>query len=1010
MPANQSRFTLTLEGAQDQLKVLGFTGRETISQPYRFDLELVSDRPDLDLDALLHRQAFLGFGDAGAGVHGQVYRVAQGDSGHRQTHYHLSLVPRLAYLSGQIDQRIFQGLSVPQIIEQVLKRHGILGDAFALRLARKYPVREYCVQYAESDLAFIQRLCAEIGIHYHFQHRADGHLLVFGDDQAVFPRLAQPTLYLPDSTLAPEPTIKRLQVRLETRTSAVALRDYDFEKPGIMLHSAVEGERQPRLEDFHYPGQFTDRDRGWSLAQLALERHGADFCQAEGASDQPALAAGYVLSLAEHPRQAWNAPWLITTVEHHGRQPQVLEETADSEGFQGYRNTFLATPFDIPFRPPLFEHRPRAVGYQHAVVKGRPGSEIDCDPYGRVRVQFVWDRQAKPDEASSCWLRVASGWAHDGYGTVLIPRVGMEVLVGFVDGDPDKPLIMGCLPNGENRTPLDLPASQTRSIFRSQSSPGGGGYNEVRIEDRKGAEEIYLRAERNWTQHVRNDLHVQVDHQRSVLVTGLDQHELKDEEHRLTHGHRRTELRQDDHLQVSGDRHIRVRSQSSHASQRIQLSAGQQVVIDGGTHATIQAGGNWISISAAGIFSSTPIQVGGSAMPLRRAAPAMPGLPEAMATSEPATLGPAQLLNLQSAAPFCEECERCKDGLCATPSPTTPTGTAKTSASTDIEPGFHLVSHAMPRAAMESLLFEQASPEVLAKFRQLNPHLGNYAKPGQLLVLSDPRNTQCTREEALLMEAALKVDAALEPLTDAEAEFMARHHDEIESFLMQGSTSIGIGAAMFGEHLSKLSTTLKQIEDLHIHTFNTHGALKGDDFLKQRAALLKQLDSSLGPLVRKGVGIPEHQKLKHALGISTKSLVHHWKKAGTAGGMPGYATHIDGVSKASKVIKLGGWVGIGMGAAGSGLKVKETCRVGTEEACRKVKFTEVGKFGGGATLGSLGGWAGLGVCVGIGVGTAGVGGAVCALVLVGAGTYVGGEAGAALGDKLGEIVYETIYQ
>ncbi|WP_438300483.1 type VI secretion system tip protein VgrG [Pseudomonas sp. NMS19W] len=667
-PANQPRFTLTVEGAQFDLKVLEFTGKEAISQPFRFDLELVSERPDLDLESLLHCQAFLGFDEDGSGIHGQIYRVGQGDSGKRLTRYHVSLVPRLAYLGHRINQRIFQHQSVPQIVTQILKDHAILRDAFEFRLGSDYPPREYCVQYAESDLAFIQRLCAEVGIHFHFQHSPDGHLLVFGDDQTVFPRLAEPTLYLPGSGMAAAaPAIKRFTVRVETRTSVVTRRDYDFTKPRLPLQSRVESEQRPVLEDYHFPGQFTERETGKQLARRTLERHVADYRQAEGRSDQSGLVSGHFLQLTEHPRQDLNDLWLLTSVEHHGRQPQVLEESVTSDGdeFQGYRNTFLATPWDVFFRPPMGPEKPRMLGYQPAVVTGPKDSEIHCDEYGRVKVQLAWDRDGELNEHSSCWLRVASGWAHDRYGSVLIPRVGMEVLVGFIDSDADKPLVMGCLPNAATPVPLDLPADKTRSIFRSQSSPGGGGYNELRIEDRKGAEEIYLRAQRNWTQHVLNDQQVQVDNQRSVVVTGLAKHELKADEQRITHGQRQTEVKQDDHLTVTGDRHIRVSNQAINASAQFHVSAGQQVVIDGGASATIQAGGQWINIGPGGIFSSVPIVVGGAPMAAMSAAPTVPGLPEKLVAAPAAILTAAQIMSLKGDAPFCEECERCKEGVCA---------------------------------------------------------------------------------------------------------------------------------------------------------------------------------------------------------------------------------------------------------------------------------------------------------------------------------------------------------
>ncbi|MBV4475597.1 type VI secretion system Vgr family protein [Pseudomonas botevensis] len=667
-PANQPRFTLTLEGAQSDLKVLEFTGKEAISQPYRFELELVSERPDLDLESLLHCQAFLNLDAEGSGIHGQIYQVGQGDSGKRLTRYHVSLVPRLAYLGHRINQRIFQHLSVPQIVVQILKDHAILRDAYEFRLSGDYPAREYCVQYAESDLAFIQRLCAEVGIHYHFQHSPDGHLLVFGDDQTVFLRLPEPALYLPGSGMAAgTPAIKRFNVRVETRTSVVTRRDYNFEKPRLQLDSRAEAERRPVLEDYRFPGQFNERESGRQLARRSLERHGADYRQAEGRSDQSALSSGHFLQLVEHPRTDWNDLWLLTAVEHHGRQPQVLEEsvTSDGEEFQGYRNTFLATPWEVFFRPPLDSAKPRMLGYQPAVVTGPKDSEIHCDEYGRVKVQLAWDRDGELNEHSSCWLRVATGWAHDRYGSVLIPRVGMEVLVGFIDSDADKPLVMGCLPNAATPVPLDLPADKTRSIFRSQSSPGGGGYNELRIEDRQGAEEIYLRAQRNWTQHVLHDQQVQVDNQRSIVVTGLARHELKADEQRITHGQRQTEVKQDDHLSVAGDRHIRVNSQALTASGQFHVSAGQQVVIDGGASATIQAGGQWINIGPGGIFSSVSIQVGGAPMAAMSAAPQVPGLPEKRLTAPAAMLTAAQIMSLKGNAPFCEECERCKDGVCA---------------------------------------------------------------------------------------------------------------------------------------------------------------------------------------------------------------------------------------------------------------------------------------------------------------------------------------------------------
>ncbi len=235
--ANQTHFSLAIDGLALDLQVLSFSGREAISQPFAFDLELVGERPVPDLESLLHKPAFLTLGPAGNGIHGLVRSAGQGDSGKRLTRYRITLVPQLAYLAQRTNQRIFQHLTVPQIVGRVLEEHGILADAYRFQLGTRYPEREYCVQYDESDLQFVQRLCCEEGIHFHFQHSATAHLLVFGDDQTVFPRLA-PVAYQQDSGLvADRPAVKRFGVRLETRTSRVTRRDYDFEKPRLTLEA-----------------------------------------------------------------------------------------------------------------------------------------------------------------------------------------------------------------------------------------------------------------------------------------------------------------------------------------------------------------------------------------------------------------------------------------------------------------------------------------------------------------------------------------------------------------------------------------------------------------------------------------------------------------------------------------------------------------------------------------------------------------------------------------------------
>ncbi|AHF65248.1 type VI secretion system Vgr family protein [Pseudomonas cichorii] len=497
--ANQPHFTLTLEGADFQ--VLAFEGREALNTPFAFELELVSEKASLDLEGLLHKLAFLQLSPSGTGIHGLVYSIAQGEAGKRLTRYRISLRPKLAYLAHRINQRIFQQMTVPQIITQVLEEHGILASDHQFHLSTEYPERVYCVQYDESDLQFIQRLCEEEGIHYHFQHSSSAHTLVFGDDQTVFPKLA-PVAYQQDNGLvADTPVIKRFELRLTTRTSRTTRRDYDFTKPRIELESDAKSEAQPDLEDYDYPGRFTDRQRGKHLANRALERHRSDYRLAEGRSDQPLLVSGHFLSLTEHTNAAWNDLWLLTEIFHEGKQPQVLEESVTSDTtdlkddfHQGYRNRFTATPWDVPYRPPLDHPKPQVLGTQRAVVTGPEGEEIFCDQYGRVKVQFFWDREGEHDDKTSCWMRVASNWASQNFGSINLPRIGMEVLISFLEGDPDQPLLTGCLYHGVNLPPYKLPDFKTLATVKSKEYKGSRA-NELRIDDTTSEISIALRSD-----------------------------------------------------------------------------------------------------------------------------------------------------------------------------------------------------------------------------------------------------------------------------------------------------------------------------------------------------------------------------------------------------------------------------------------------------------------------------------------------------------------------------------
>lgn len=671
-PATTAHFELLIPAVRNDFKVLAFAGTEAISSLYAIHVELVSDYPDFDLESLLAQPAFLRFGLNGEGLHGHVEDIGVGERGQRLTHYQLTLVPALHYLQFSHNQRIFQHQTVPQIVAQVLKGHGIQADAYAFEVSTS-PEREYCTQYGESDFEFVQRLCAEDGIAWHHQHAHDGHVLVFTDDQTYFPKLGA-TEYRQGAGLAAEaPVISQFSQRFSTRTSTATRRGYDPQRPSLLLQAQFTAEFTPRLEDYRYPEVLPTERQGGLRARRALERHRTDYQTVEGRSDQPTLRSGHFFDLTEHPRQACNDLWLLLSVRHTGKQPQVLEESAPSNSNgaeQGYRNSFSAIPWDVFYRPPLVPRR-ALLASQTARVTGPAGEEIYCDEYGRVKVEFHWDRAELGSDKSSCWLRVSSSWAGEGFGAMTVPRIGMEVVVTYLEGNPDHPLITGCVPNKLNPPPYPLPANKTKTVLRSRSSPASGGYNEVSIEDRSGQELIYLRAQRDLEQRVEHDSRLEVGNERRETIKGNSISLLEAQEQRTVTADRKVELKANDYLQVAQSSHTRVgQTMVVEAGQQVHLKAGASLVLDAGASLTLKGGGQHIVIGPGGIFSSVEIQLGGAPAVGTAAAPVLPGVNQALLTplDLPPVIAPSQSALMAEAqaqgADFCPVCEACRNGLC----------------------------------------------------------------------------------------------------------------------------------------------------------------------------------------------------------------------------------------------------------------------------------------------------------------------------------------------------------
>lgn len=673
--ANAAHFTLLIPSVRNDFKVLAFKGTEAISSLYAIQVELVSESPDFDLESLLSQPAFLQFGLNEEGIHGRIEDVFVGEAGKRLTRYHLTLVPALHYLQFSHNQRIFQYLTVPQIVAKVLQGHGIQADAFTFHVSTS-PEREYCTQYGENDFGFIQRLCSEDGISWHQQHSQDGHQLVFTDDQTYFPKLGDTPYQQGSGMTADLPVVSHFSMRFNTRTSTTTRRGYDIKRPSQLLESQFTAEFSPALEDYRYPVLHENEKLGKQSARQALERHRSDYQLAEGKSDQPILRSGHFFDLTEHPRQQCNALWLLLSVTHAGKQPQSLEESITSDvksedGFtQGYRNSFSAIPWDVFYRPPLVSRKSVLVS-QTARVTGPAGEEIFCDEYGRVKVEFHWDRAELGSDKSSCWLRVSASWAGEGFGAVTIPRIGMEVVVTYLEGNPDNPLITGCVPNKVMPAPYPLPANKTKTVLRSHSSPHSGGYNELSIEDRAGQELIYLRAQRDMEQKVENDSRLEVGNERRETIKGNSIAVLEAEDQRTVTADRKVQLKANDYLQVASSSHTLVgQTLVVEAGQEVHLKAGANLILDAGASITLKGGGQHIVIGPGGIFSSTEIQIGGAPIGGTAANPILPGaLTALMAPAAlPPMTAPSQYalmaISKVKSPDFCPICEACKNGVC----------------------------------------------------------------------------------------------------------------------------------------------------------------------------------------------------------------------------------------------------------------------------------------------------------------------------------------------------------
>jgi len=415
--------------------------------------------------------------------------------------------------------RIFQQLTVPEIIKKVFTDLGF--SDYRLSLFYRYEQREYCVQYEETAFNFVSRLMEDEGLFYFFEHHEDKHVLVIGDDLGEH----QPCPGIPTARFLqvindtqPENAVTECYFSQQLTTGKYAVDDFNFETPARDLKTSIDSETHP-FRVYEYGAGFSNRDQGEHKVRCRLEGCTTAQQLLEGQGHCFSFIAGYQFTLTNHPRRDFNQEYVLRWLSH-------------SLSLTHYSNAFHAVPATVAFRPAVVTPKPRIVSTQTAIVTGPGGEEIWTDKYGRIKVQFHWDQDGQYDENSSCWVRVNQSWAGKGWGGIWIPRIGQEVIISFINGDPDRPLVTGAVYNAQQTVPYSLPADQTKSTIKSNSSKGGGGYNEFRFEDKIGQEEVYLQGQKDWNILIKHDKGQTVGHDETLSVgnnrtktVGVDQSE-----------------------------------------------------------------------------------------------------------------------------------------------------------------------------------------------------------------------------------------------------------------------------------------------------------------------------------------------------------------------------------------------------------------------------------------------------------------------------------------------------
>ncbi|MEB6589041.1 type VI secretion system tip protein VgrG [Pseudomonas asiatica] len=597
---NQSdlRYTFQPLVGNADFEVVSFELKEEISAPFTLELELISFEPDIDFGQLLDKPVLFTVwrGERPVRyVHGLVSRFSQGESGFYRTYYHALVEPILARAGLRSNWRIFQHKTVPQILELMLERQGI--NQYELHTVDTHQVREFCVQAGETDLAFIARLAAEEGFVYRFEHSEKLHKLIITDrvqslglishgalktedeDEGFFEdgEVVDPNTVLYQSNSGghqARPCLRRLHYSEQVRTARQVQRDYTFTHPAYRQEHRASGpfleHQSTEYERFDYPGRYKRDAVGKPFTENRITALRHDVRIAEVLGDDVRLQPGLSFTLTGHPRDDLNAHWRVNSVVHKGSQfTSLQEEAAGVDQSTRYEQTAQLVPGRTEWRPAPLE-KPRVDGPHMATVVGPPGEEIYCDEWGRVKVSFPWDRESNNNEFSSCWVRVSQGWAGGSWGSMAIPRIGQDVIIHYVNGDPDQPMITGRTYCGDQLPPYDLPDHKTRMTIKSQTHKGDG-FNELRFEDELGKEEVFI--------HAQKDQNTQVNNNQSLAV-GVDRTQQVGQDESIAIGRNRLRVvKANDTLKVGGGKNDLIAGDYEvEAGNTIRLKCGKTLI------------------------------------------------------------------------------------------------------------------------------------------------------------------------------------------------------------------------------------------------------------------------------------------------------------------------------------------------------------------------------------------------------------------------------------------------